>query len=247
MGGRLAEVGPYFELRTGSIADGAGFRPLAELYDPAAPAAWADRVEWVGGRLGTDEPRVAASILYQGVASRLWSVALGAAVLGRVLPDLDPGRTHWRFPDTGPMELWTPDPVGTPVAADRSGIDALYDAVVTAQLIPLTRVTRAVVPVAERLLWGNAAAALAGAARALDRHVAGTEPELTATIRSFAAGMLTRDRLRGMMLACRRTTCCLYYRVPGGGVCGDCVFHDNPPQPPRPRLAALALGHEGDH
>jgi ferric iron reductase protein FhuF len=24
----------------------------------------------------------------------------------------------------------------------------------------------------------------------------------------------------------RRRSCCLYYRVPGGAVCGDCVLHE---------------------
>jgi iron complex transport system ATP-binding protein len=26
----------------------------------------------------------------------------------------------------------------------------------------------------------------------------------------------------------RRTSCCLYYRVPGGGLCGDCVLTTQP-------------------
>jgi ferric iron reductase protein FhuF len=28
----------------------------------------------------------------------------------------------------------------------------------------------------------------------------------------------------------RRRTCCLFYEVPGAGLCGDCVF-DHPPGP----------------
>lgn len=244
---RLADVGPYFELRTGPITDGTGFRPLAELYDPAAPAAWAARVEHVRVRLRTEEPRVAASILYLGVASRLWSVALGAAVLGRVVPDLDPARTYWRFPHAGPVELWAPDPAPVPVSDDRSGIEQLHDAVLVGHLVPLAGATRAMVPVAERLLWGNAASALVGAARVLHRHLAPAEPELVATTRVFADGLMAAGRLRGTGLhgalgAFRRTTCCLYYRVPGGGTCGDCVFHDKPPRPARTRIGSSAPG-----
>ncbi|MYS81219.1 (2Fe-2S)-binding protein [Embleya scabrispora] len=247
---RVAEVGPYFVLRTGPIIDGTGFRPLAELYDRAAPDVLAARVEHVRGRLRTDEPRVAASILYLGVASRLWSVALGAAVLGGFVPDLDPARTHWRFPASGPVELWAPDPVPTPVAADRAGIDHVYATVMTAHLVPLARATRAVAPIAERLLFGNAASALVGAARVLDRHPAPDEPELAATTRSFVDGLTATDRLRGTGVhgalgAFRRTTCCLYYRIPGGGTCGDCVFHDKPPQPARVRIGSRAVGRDG--
>ncbi|MGW5694872.1 (2Fe-2S)-binding protein, partial [Streptomyces asiaticus] len=29
-------------------------------------------------------------------------------------------------------------------------------------------------------------------------------------------------------LGYRRRTCCLYYRVPGGGLCGDCVLREAP-------------------
>lgn len=27
----------------------------------------------------------------------------------------------------------------------------------------------------------------------------------------------------------RRTSCCLFYRMPGAGVCGDCVLDEAPP------------------
>ncbi|MFV2120727.1 (2Fe-2S)-binding protein, partial [Streptomyces sp. Act-28] len=41
-----------------------------------------------------------------------------------------------------------------------------------------------------------------------------TDPDLAGTLRGPAL---------------RRRTCCLYYRCPGGGLCGDCVF-DAPPR-----------------
>jgi len=33
----------------------------------------------------------------------------------------------------------------------------------------------------------------------------------------------------------RRLSCCLYYRVPGGGTCGDCVLGDRDAPRPAPR------------
>jgi ferric iron reductase protein FhuF len=225
-----AEVGPYFELTTGRRADESGFRPLVELYDAAEPTALAERIEDVGRRLGTDEPRVAASILFLGLASRLWSPALGAAVLGDVVPDLDPRRIRWRYPATGPVELWAPDPVAREAGPDSVG--ELYDAVMAEHIVPLARATRAVAPVAAGLLWGNAASALVGAAGVLHRRFAAARPESAASARGFADGLLRTGLLRNTARAgggaFRRTTCCLYYRVPRGGVCGDCVF-DAPP------------------
>jgi FhuF-like iron-sulfur protein len=32
------------------------------------------------------------------------------------------------------------------------------------------------------------------------------------------------DRFAGAGLSFRRRSCCLYYRVPGGGLCGDCTL-----------------------
>ena len=48
---------------------------------------------------------------------------------------------------------------------------------------------------------------------------------------SSAAPAYLRPLLPEPMPTGRRTTCCLYYRVPGGGLCGDCVFT----HPPRSR------------
>ncbi|MFJ9519747.1 (2Fe-2S)-binding protein [Kitasatospora sp. NPDC101801] len=204
---RAAAVGPFFATVEGPLPD--GFRPLAEL---AAPEFWRRRIAEVGERLGTDEPRVAASVAQLGVAARLWSVALGTAVLGGVVPDYD--RSYWRLPPGGSLELWVPGvllPDG-PLAA------ALHRTVVERQLAPLAAGIRAVTPVAEGLLWGNAASALAGAVRVLR---SGGGP---------AAELLDRPPLRGALTSAgRRTSCCLYYRVPGAGLCGDCVF-DRPPR-----------------
>ncbi|MEY7980314.1 (2Fe-2S)-binding protein, partial [Streptomyces pilosus] len=56
------------------------------------------------------------------------------------------------------------------------------------------------------------------------------------------AGRLARELLTDPSLAgagtltgtaFRRRSCCLYYRVPGGGVCGDCCFVRPPRSSPR--------------
>ncbi|MZE70246.1 (2Fe-2S)-binding protein, partial [Streptomyces sp. SID5789] len=49
---------------------------------------------------------------------------------------------------------------------------------------------------------------------------------------ALTAGLLAHPLLTGTGTltgtAFRRRSCCLYYRVPGAGVCGDCCF----PRPP---------------
>ena len=69
-------------------------------------------------------------------------------------------------------------------------------------------------PLSRRLLWGNVASALHAAPRVLELPAAA----------SWAQEMLALPPLRGEMAVGRRATCCLFYEVPGGGLCGDCVL-----------------------
>ncbi|MFJ5229174.1 (2Fe-2S)-binding protein [Kitasatospora sp. NPDC088391] len=208
----LDALGPYFAVRTG--APPAGFRPLAELAAPDGPLA--GRIAEVGRVLGTDERRVAASTAHLGLAARLWSVALGTAVLSGRVPDLDGAR--FALPPQGPFDLWLP--AGPGPAANAA---ALHAAVIDRQLLPLGAATG----LAPGLLAGNTASALVGTARQLARF-----PGLGAPAAALARALLASPALAGTgtatppggPLAFRRASCCLYYRAPSGGLCGDCVF-----------------------
>ncbi|WP_431676751.1 (2Fe-2S)-binding protein [Kitasatospora sp. KL5] len=232
---QVGRIGPYFAVRTGSAGAGppAGFRPLRELYDGGPDGPLAARIAEVARRMGTAEPRVAASTVHLGLAARLWSVALGTAALGAAVPDLHPDLAHWALPAEGPLDLWLPHPVAL---SDGPPADALHQAVITENLAPLAAAVRAVTPIAEPLLHGNTASALAGTLKVL-----AMTPALRRTLALPAAEALVRDLLDrpplrgtgtlsapGEPFAFRRTSCCLYYRAPGSWVCGDCVF-DRPP------------------
>ncbi len=80
------------------------------------------------------------------------------------------------------------------------------------------------VRLAPGLLSGNIASALVGAARALlsvrpdlRRPITGITDSLLDTGRLAGSGVITRGDLNF-----RRRSCCLFYRAPGGGKCGDC-------------------------
>lgn len=245
---RLAEVGPFFALRAGQPP--AGAVPLAAVY-AGDPHPWERRLDHVAARLGTHERRVAASLAHQGIASRLWSVALAAtAVLGTV-PRLSPERLHWLPEGSAPDDLWTSEPLtgpagsgplppaaGTPHpnggrAPRLPTADAVHRAVHTTHLEPLARALRARTPIAPALLRGNSASALAGAGRQLlgwARRAAA--PETAERVAALTATLLGHPQLRpawtGTAGVFRRRSCCLYYRVPGGGLCGDCVLDSLP-------------------
>jgi hypothetical protein len=224
-----AGVGPFFAVRTGpGEPRGQGFVTLAELYGTDPAGALRDRVDLVAGRLGTGEARVAASLAFQGLAGRLWSLALGPAALTGYVPDLAPERLWWHSGLSAPDELWLPDPAALPGWAG-AGLAVLYG-----HLVPLVRATRAVCPVSERLLWGNAGSALAGTVAVLRGWCrARGRPEAAERVAALARELFADPLLRDTGTPAdgssgapsfMRRSCCLYYRVPGGGLCGDCAL-----------------------
>jgi ferric iron reductase protein FhuF len=213
----VAGLGPFFTLGTG-----AGERPLAD------PEPARDRIAHVGGALRCDE-RVAASLAFQGFAAQLVSAPYAAAVLHREAPTLGPATVWWRRADDGG---WTPctDATALVAADDLAGqLEGL--------LAPLVAAVRAQVPVADRLLWGNAASTIAAAKRLLVIQrpaAAGRAAEVAEAVLtrgSFAgAGELLPPRDPDLVWTFRRRTCCLYYRVPGaGGICDDCALGPRTP------------------
>ncbi|MFG2309338.1 (2Fe-2S)-binding protein [Streptomyces sp. NPDC048566] len=228
----LDALGGFFVLRTGVPPHG----PLPTLADAYAPResggpreVYRDpmtfRIRTVAEGIGAREVRVAASVAQQGLAARLWSVALGSAVLHDRVPDLDPELLRWD-PGAGVGDdLWLTEVRHRP-AGD-------LDAVVRAgHLVPLNAALHSRHGPAPGLLWGNAASALVSAARGIDRWASARgRRDLGERAGALAAGLLAHPDLAGALdpRTLRRRSCCLYYRVPGGGVCGDCCF-DRPPR-----------------
>ncbi|MFC8671996.1 (2Fe-2S)-binding protein [Streptomyces griseorubiginosus] len=230
----LRPLGAFFVLRT--IGDPAETsRPalptLAQVYENASSDVYGNpltfRIRKVADALDAPEPRIAASIAHLGLAARLWSAALGcAAVYGRI-PDLSPGRLHWDPDGSAPEDLWlAPREPGESLPGDAR---TLADVVLHGHLEPLAAALRTAYRPASGLLWGNAASALVGAVRQLGSHGAG------ARARALAAELLAHPLLEGTLdrRTLRRRSCCLYYRLPGGGVCGDCCFTRAPRSSPR--------------
>lgn len=216
----LRSVGPFFGVAYGKEPPGPGFRPLDALYGEQLGAYVAE----VGRRIGSGPGRAAASTAQFGIVSRLWSLGLGCAVLSGRVPDLGPGRLWWRLPGAGSLELWLPEPAEHP---GESPARALADTVL-GNLAVLDTALRERFGVSPQVLRGNAASGLVGAVRVLTDRVPG---EAAA---SLAAGLLadggplggtgTYLHEPGLGVAFVRRSCCLYYKVPGGGLCGDCVL-----------------------
>ncbi|MFI5875322.1 (2Fe-2S)-binding protein [Streptomyces sp. NPDC051445] len=248
----LRPLGPFFALRRppGGPGDPTPALPtLARAYrvppGKAAPDASAEeapdahgdplsfRVRKVTRALRAPEERIGASVAQQGLAARLWSVTLGCAVLYGSVPELAPDLLRWDPDASAPDDLWL-----TEVRARPGDAATVAAAVLGGHLEPLHAALRARHRIAPGLLHGNSASALAGAGRLLEAWArANGRPDAAARARTLTAELFAHPLLArtGTLTgtAFRRRSCCLYYRVPGGGVCGDCCFTRQPCSSPR--------------
>jgi ferric iron reductase protein FhuF len=211
----VAGLGPFFTLGAGR-----GERPLA---DPEPVRA---RIAHVAAALRCEQ-RVAASLAFQGFAAQLVSAPYAAAVLHARVPEVTPASVRWTRAEDGGWEL------STDATAVVEG--AALPALLTGLLTPLLGAVRAWVPVTERLLWGNAASTVAAAKRLLvlqrpatAARAAGVAEAVLAHGPFAGAGELLPPREPDVVWTFRRRSCCLYYRVPGGGLCDDCVLSTVP-------------------
>jgi ABC-type cobalamin/Fe3+-siderophores transport system ATPase subunit len=209
----IGDVSSYFALGTGALND--GWRPVSALYRDPTPLA--DIVGRIQARMEVTEHRVAASTFFLGFAARLWSIGVGTAVGHGMVVDLPPERLLFRETD-GQIALH----LEHPEAQRRDDLAAaLADVVIDRHLTPLSVALRRLNPISERLLQGNSASALLGAARVFDSNRGTTSGW------EFARGVCAARLSAAVCFGdtdYRRTSCCLYYRTPHGGLCGDCAL-----------------------
>jgi len=224
----LAALGPYFAVdvhRPGSPVR-PPWQPLGEL--TGSPDALADQIGEVRERLAAAagcpaaavEFRVAASIAQLGLCARLLSPALGAAATGRPLL-VEVAQARWVPELGGPFRL----------SLAEDAVAAGPGTAATAALLagPVTQIVRAVeaMAVSPRVLWGNVASAVSGAAT----MIAAVRPDLAGGAAEAAAALLGHPDLAGTyqgrpLHGFRRRNCCLIYRLSPErpAYCGDCVL-----------------------
>jgi hypothetical protein len=224
----LAALGPYFAVdvhRPGSPVR-PPWQPLSEL--TGSPDALAGRIGEVRERLAAAagcpaaavEFRVAASIAQLGLCARLLSPALGAAAAGRAL-SVEVAQARWVPALGGPFRL----------SLAEEAMAAGPGTVATAALLagPVTQIVRTVeaMAVSPRVLWGNVASAVNGAAT----MIAAARPDLAGPAAEAAAALLGHPDLAGSyqgrpLRGFRRRNCCLIYRLSPerAAYCSDCVL-----------------------
>lgn len=208
---QVSTYGGFFALTVGG--DPVGWHPVAQSY----AAGYSDLIDATTRRYGTSDPRIGASLVQLGHAARLWSLVLACTLAHGVIPDL----TGLQRADDG-ARLRLPEPTGVPLEAACP--ELIYRVVVTEHLEPLAAGLR--LKLAPGLLYGNIASALVGTSRQLLL----ARPDLRAPITRITTALLGTGKLAGTGvitdagLDFRRYSCCLYYRIPGGGKCADCAL-----------------------
>ena len=206
------------------------WRPFRELVDSpgslrirvdAVRAALAERAGRPAGQIGL---RAAASVAHLGLVARLVAPPVAAAATGHRL-DLRLDELWWQDTLGGPVPLSIPEPGSLPQRYGQYEGVAVLDEVVA----PLTAATAGLVPISPRVLWGNVASAVNGAAA----QVAERQPDLAGAAWAAAAGLFASPWLSRETSppgpGFRRSSCCLIYtiaseRARARGVCGDCVL-----------------------
>lgn len=219
IGRALADIRPISKHGVVRTESHPGDQPLREAC--ANPAAVHARIAAAATELGTTEHRVAASSVQYELAERLWTVAIALWSQHELV--LDVTRLHvgtdaavWRLAAPRP-QAWHTDDQPDRVAASLA--EPVLDL-----LAVLHRAIRVTTPIADGLLWGNAATA---ATLALGR-VSGTtaHARADAVVATLLALAPLRNRLDTVNGTVVRRSCCLYYRSRAARICGDCSLSE---------------------
>jgi hypothetical protein len=226
----VATLGGFFGLATGPAE---GVDPSWRPFHSFTGAVLDQRVDQVAEQLGGVPRRIAASLLSLSVSARVTALVLGAGTLHGVVPRLR-DRLQWRPWSGGPAPLW----IERPEAADPAGLEDPADLALAAAreldatLRPVLDAMGTQASVSTQVTWGNVASSLGGALRMLLTQ----RPDTSSRALTLAVGILEHPPLLGLGrvveepahptgVGFARRTCCLFYRVPGGGTCGDCVLN----------------------
>ena len=227
-----AEVGPFFVLDRWT--PGAAWRPLTELAESPdvlrERVAAARRMLAERSRVEVDEikERATASIVFLGLAARLVSPAFACAALAEQVPDLRLDTLWWQPVAGGPWPLARSAVDG---AASTGGLAEDLDARILRPIVaPVLDNFGRTFALSSQVLWGNVASSLAGALTMLRA----ARPDRADTATSLVGELLEHGTLAGTgdldpgAPSFVRRSCCLFYRVPGAGICGDCVLDEAP-------------------
>lgn len=221
----VARLGEYFTL---TEPTGAGWRPIVEFFDAAVLLDLSEATRHAMARYAAADSalipiRVAASSLHLAVASRLISPVIGGFATQAAVPVLGAEALRWRRTDHSVHFAADPLPWVNP--ANSAGAAEVVERSLLSELLhPLVVRLGAAAGLSPKVMWGNVMSAAHGAVTVMGLRNAALVPAGRELIRSLLERPLLRHTAAMTGSTFRRRSCCLFYRVPGGGLCGDCVL-----------------------
>lgn len=220
---RVTSTVDYLRVTVGDASDATDWLPCEGLV--SEPTTLGELARATAAGRGTERDDVAMSLLVQGYAFRIASVAIGAWLLGDAVLDVSPagmaiaiGRHRpnaVRFDD--PRLVTTDDPLG-----------ALHAELVDGHFAPLVATAHKACRVGEALLWSNVSASCASAFGAFMGPLPDRHEEIRDRAEAFFAAARGELASSGRVVpvgtawAWERKACCLWYRTTDGSRCADC-------------------------
>lgn len=171
--------------------------------------------------------RIAASVAFLGLAARLISPAIGSALCAGIAPAMSWDQLHWRPTRTGVVPLACGPVEGRAIDPGSATNTALLSDSVD-RVLDLGTTVADRYGLSDRIVQGNVASAITGAAVAVARSgrcTARAAGHLTTALlgQPGMAGSGSLVGPDGTAQHLRRNSCCLLYRAVGG-LCGDCIL-----------------------
>ncbi|HWD51404.1 MAG TPA: IucA/IucC family C-terminal-domain containing protein [Acidimicrobiales bacterium] len=213
----------YLRVTVGTEDTSADWLPCAELV--SEPKALADLAGETAAGRGTDRQPVAMSLLVQGYAFRIASLAIGAWLLGDVVLDIAPERTAIAIGRHRPNAVRFDE---LRLVATDDPLATLQSRLLDGHLGPLVANAHASGGVGEAMLWADVGASCASSFRAFLDPLPDRRDEILDRARAFFASARPEVRASGTLVPVgtdwvwERRACCLWYQASGGSRCEDC-------------------------
>lgn len=225
-------IGVYFDL---PLADGPQWLPLSEFTgEQQRVEEYVRRTRAmlaISQQLPEDviETRVAASSFHLNSVAKILSPVFGCAVLSDAVPDMSAENLAWQPGETHNLEVGARAHIGEVGLSDREMVERIHAGVLEGAVAQLGDAIHAATGLSQKVMWGNVASAFNGAFLVLRGQRPDDEDRAFELMRAIVehgrlepAGRFLPDEWDEARFS--RNNCCLFYRLPGRGLCGDCVL-----------------------
>ena len=229
------ELGPFFRIDARPEPDWTSWATLTSDTEVLGRRAAEVRAVLASGP-GSPAPEAAvvASLTHLGLVARVVSPLLGAALLRGVLPVAPIEQVHVRLAGANPLPMALQPDSAVVVESPEELATTFHRCWLAPTVEPLTLAVRASTPVSRQVLDGNVTSAVAGALRMAATVGTGLSSRADAVLDELLAGPLAGTGSRRDDGSYVRRSCCLLYRLPGAGTCGDCVLGERGRRPSPP-------------